>query len=77
MKYDECSDCGSSMVRMYSKEYIDEHYPVSSPKDMANIKMQIDMKRYFKCEKCGCGNVKRLNDTEFTKYILKAKGVIK
>lgn len=75
MRYDDCSECGSSMVRMYSKEYVDKEYPVSSPKDFVNMRMQIDMKRYFTCEKCGY--TKRLNDTEFAKYVLKAKGLKK
>jgi len=70
----DCSDCGSSMVRMYDKDYINVEYPVYSPKDLVNIKMQIEMRRFFKCE---CGFSKRLNDKEYLDYVLKAKGLKK
>jgi len=71
----ECSECGSYMIRMYDKEYVDKEYPVKSPKDLVNIKMQIEMKRFFKCNKCGFS--KRLSDKEYLNYVLKSKGLKK
>lgn len=65
-----CSKCGLEMERMYSKEYLDKHYPVKSINDRVNMNFHIESKRLFKCN---CGFIKRLNNKEYIEYILKSK----
>ena len=68
MNMKPCPECGGTLKRMYSKEYLDEHFPVNSPMDRANIKLQIESKRLFECSNCGFKY--RLNDKEYAKYVL-------
>ena len=64
----KCPKCENELERMYSKEYLDEHFPVKSPNDSANIKIQIESKRLFECKKCG--HKYRLSDVQYGAYIL-------
>ena len=63
-----CPKCGGELVRMYSKEYLDDNFPVKSPKDKMNIEIQIESKRLFICIKCKYR--RRLNDAQYGAYIL-------
>ncbi|MBA7490162.1 hypothetical protein ES702_00697 [subsurface metagenome] len=65
----DCSNCGSSMIRMYSKEYLNKHYPVKSYEDRVNMNFHVESKRLFKCSKCE--NIKRLSFFEYFVYIMK------
>ncbi len=62
-----CPECGGKLKRMYSKEYLDEHFPVSI-KDKMNMNIHIESKRFFECMKCGYKH--RLSDVEYGAYIL-------
>lgn len=66
-----CPKCGGELKRMYSKEYLDEHFPVSSPKDRTNMNIQIESKRLFECS--DCEYKEKLNVTEYIAYILEMK----
>lgn len=66
-----CPECGGELKRMYSKEYLDEHYPVNSPKDKSNMNIQIESKRLFECS--DCDYKKTLSRTEYIAYILEMK----
>ena len=66
-----CSECGGTLIRMYSKEYLDEYFPVNSPKDRANMKIQIESKRLFECIECD--HKKTLSNKEYIAYILEMK----
>lgn len=47
-----CPECGGELKRMYSKEYLDEHFPVNSPQDKMNMEIHISSKRLYKCINC-------------------------
>ena len=66
-----CPECGGTLIRMYSKEYLDEHFPVNSPKDRANMNIQIESKRLFECIECEYK--KTLSNKEYIAYILEMK----
>ena len=63
-----CPKCGGKFKRTYSKGYLDEHFPVKSPKDKMNIEIQIESKRLFICIKCKYR--RRLNNAQYGAYIL-------
>ena len=65
-----CPECGGSLKRMYSKEYLDEHFPVSL-KDKMNMNIHIESKRLFECS--DCDYKKTLSSTEYVAYILEMK----
>lgn len=62
-----CPECGGELKRMYSKEYLDEHFPVSI-RDKMNMNIHIESKRLFECS--DCDYKKALSNTEYVAYIL-------
>lgn len=57
--YDEliCEKCNTYLQRVISNEELEEKYPVNNPpiniQDQENMKIWMDLKRLWKCEKCG------------------------
>lgn len=59
-----------NLVRLFTKDYLDQYFPVDNVTDKDNMNFQIEAKRIFKCSNCGL--IKRLGNIEYIIYILKA-----